>query len=399
MKNFTKIFLFLSIILIASTLLQAQKCFEVMTPGFPSIPDSSFGDPDELALFQPTEVRTIYVAAHIVRSSSGAGGISETDLNISIQQFNSAFTDVMIEFVHNQTDYIDNDTYFNLTLSEWATLSMINDVDNKLNVYFVPEITGYSGMANTPGNKCAVTNEAAINGSTLAHEVGHNLYLYHTHGNGIEELVNGSNCSVAGDFLCDTPAEPFNNGNGILGYVFTNTCEYFGTFRDANNQLYNPDTHNFMGYSEPNCTEHFSTLQIQKMNQTLVTILSELINATVPLANKIAGNIIPNIPIVQPSTLTVVGVTTVNSGSSANLLDGNSYDIKTNQERFPDYGTYGTIKHNNWNSQSSQFKLTENYTIDRANSPYRDANFESMKYGKIEARLEGQLMQDRKSVV
>jgi hypothetical protein len=92
-----------------------------------------------------------------------------------------------------------------------------------------------------------------------------------------------------------------------------------------------------MGYAPANCREDYSTLQIQKMNQTLTTSLSYLINAYVPLANKINENIIPNITNVQPSTLTVVGVSTVNSGTSVTLLDGNSYDIKTNQERFPNY--------------------------------------------------------------
>ena len=390
MKNFAKIVLFL--FFVTYTTLQAQECIVLTPPGVPSVPLSSFGDPDELSLFQPTEVRTIYIAAHIVRSSNGTGGITQNDLNTAIQQLKLAYTDVMIDFVHNQTDYIDNDTYENLTQAEWFALSNINTVSNKLNVYFVPGAAGFNGIAFLNSNKCAVTNAAAINGSTLAHEVGHNLYLYHTHGTGIEELVDGSNCTVAGDFLCDTPAEPYNSGSGINGYVFTNTCVYFGTFRDANNQLYTPDTNNFMGLAPANCREDYSSLQIQKMNQTLSTSLSYLIEASVPLANKISGNIIPNIPNVQTSTLTVVGVSTVNSGTSVTLLDGNSYDIKTNQERFPNYLSYGTIKHNNWNGQSSQFKLTENYTIDRAASPFRDANNMVLNYSKIEVKLEGQLM-------
>lgn len=178
---------------------------------------------------------------------------------------------------------------------------------NKLNIYFCPQSSGINGIAYLASNKCAVTNSAAINGSTLPHEVGHNFYLYHTHGTGIQEYVNGSNCTTAGDFLCDTPAEPYNDGYGISGYVYNNTCAYFGTFRDPNNELFTPDTHNFMGYAPPNCRNSFTEKQIQKMNQTLSTILSYLITVQVPLANKINGNIIPH-EVNRPSTLTVIGV-------------------------------------------------------------------------------------------
>ena len=379
--------LFVLFVLLNTLIINAQICRVIDNPSFPSVPSNSFGDPSQLSLFQPTEVRTIYIAVHIVRSSSGAGGISTANIATSIQQLNTSFTEVLIQFVHNQTDYIDNDTYYNLTQNEYLTLKSINNVSNKINVYFVPEADGFNGISQYVTNSCAVTNAAAINGSTLAHEIGHNFYLYHTHGIGTQEFVNQTNCSTAGDYLCDTPAEPYNNNLGILNYV-NGSCTYTGTFRDPNNELYTPDTQNFMGYSLASCRVHFSQLQIEKMNQTLVTYLSYLINTQVPLSNKIDGNLITNVPNVRTSTLTVVGVTTVNSGSSANLLDGNSYDIKTNQERFPAYSTFGNIKHNNWNFTTSQYKLNENYTVIRTASPYRDANFKTMKYSLIHGNVD-----------
>lgn len=139
----------------------------------------------------------------------------------------------MIDFVCNQIEYINNDTYCYLTESEFNALSALYDVDNKLNIYFVPNAV-HAGMAFYKSNNCAITNGIADLKGYLSHEVGHCFYLYHTHGEGIEELVNGSNCQIAGDYLCDTPAEPYNDGYGIYGYVHEN-CNYFGTFRDANN--------------------------------------------------------------------------------------------------------------------------------------------------------------------
>ena len=382
-------FLIILSLMFLFTTVKAQECVILTSPGFPQIPDESFGDSHILGDYSPTETRTVYIAAHIVRSSSGQGGISINDLNTAISDLNTAYSNVMIQFIHDQTDYIDNDNYTTLTTENFPSLAQINVVANKLNIYFCPQGSGINGIAYLANNKCAVTNAAAINGSTLPHEVGHNFYLYHTHGNGIQEYVNGSNCTTAGDFLCDTPAEPYNGGNGINGYVYTNTCVYFGTFLDPNNQLFTPDTHNFEGYAPANCRDSFTEQQIQKMNQTLSTILSYLITVPVPLANKINDNVIPN-EVNKPSTLTVIGGQTVNSGNNASLLDGSSYDIRTNQERFPNYLSYGNIKHNNWNDIHSEFLLTENYTVNRLETPHRDANFLSLNFARININLEGQ---------
>lgn len=154
MKNFAKIVFFLLVFLVTHTTLQAQECIVLTPSGVPPVPPSSFGDPEELSLFQPTAVRTIYIAAHIVRSSNGTGSISTNDLSTAIQQLNTGYNSVMINFVLDQTDYINIDTYVNLTQSEWSSLSNINTVSNKLNVYFVPGAEGFNGIAFLNSNKC-----------------------------------------------------------------------------------------------------------------------------------------------------------------------------------------------------------------------------------------------------
>ena len=44
------------------------------------------------------------------------------------------------------------------------------------------------------------------------HEMGHFFGLLHTHGYSntvkTDEFVDGSNCNEAGDYFCDTPADP-----------------------------------------------------------------------------------------------------------------------------------------------------------------------------------------------
>lgn len=381
--------------------IQAQECIVLYPPGVPPVPNSSYGDPSILENYAPTFVRTLYIAAHIVRSNSGSGGISAANLNTAIAQLNTAYQDAFIRFELSETDYIDNSAYTNLTREVFIQLAQINVKPNKLNIYFVPSSSTLNGIAYLQNNRCAVTNTAAINTSTLPHEVGHNLYLYHTHSDAVNppddctpvrplELVNGSNCEYAGDFLCDTPAEPFNCGSGVLGYVNSTNCTYTGTFRDPNNQLYIPDVHNFMGYSTANCRNDFTQLQVSRMHYTLISSLSYLISESVVLTNKVSGNNIPN-TIDKPSTLTVGSNSSVASGTSVNLLDGYVYQIKTNQERFPSYLTYGNIKHNNWNNDGAQFKLKEYYPIDRSVNTdlYRDANFLPFKYSRIEGKIDG----------
>lgn len=50
----------------------------------------------------------------------------------------------------------------------------------------------------------------------LPHEIGHHFSLYHPfdYNGGAKELVKrdtGANCETTGDFLCDTPADPYND--------------------------------------------------------------------------------------------------------------------------------------------------------------------------------------------
>jgi hypothetical protein len=107
--------------------------------------------------------------------------------------------------------------FFNFDRSLYADSLVTYNVPNVINIYFINTILNddvtLCGYASFPWNEkeqeyVVIKNSCAMNGSTLAHEVGHYLGLWHTHTttNG-PELVNGANCKIAGDELCDTPAE------------------------------------------------------------------------------------------------------------------------------------------------------------------------------------------------
>lgn len=160
----------------------------------------------------------IRVFTHIVRSSSGEG-LSKDITSSIINTLNDFYKGSNIAFQYSGSDYIDNDTYNlmsdndNTTLSKNMTgLFSINSKSNAINIYVISDsrnLTATSGASFMFQNNLYVrANRYAT--STVAHEVGHCLGLWHTHNGtdpnepGTPELVNGSNSATAGDLITDT---------------------------------------------------------------------------------------------------------------------------------------------------------------------------------------------------
>lgn len=145
-----------------------------------------------------------------------------------------------------------------------------------LNLFFVQDLgLNLGGVALGP--MAFVARSGPPN--TLAHEIGHCLGLMHTHDYLIEpELVDGSNCSVGGDMLCDTPADP----NLSLPGLIAQPCTYVGTVTDANGDLYQPLLNNVMSYSR--ClVDSFTPEQGALMRFHTDSIWSHLRRATAPI--------------------------------------------------------------------------------------------------------------------
>ena len=121
----------------------------------------------------------------------------------------------------------------------------------------------------------ASSSRGTFDAGILAHELGHCFSLPHTHGPGVasgtDELVNGSNCEIAGDFICDTPADPNINGR------VDSQCRFTATLYDANGDRYAPPTRNIMSYSRISCYTHFTPEQSDRMNWSLFNQRPELL--------------------------------------------------------------------------------------------------------------------------
>lgn len=181
-------------------------------------------------------------------------------IKTKITQLNEAFEGGDIAFeLCGPPVYLKGQRVYNYEEAEllnqnWAKQKM-------LNVYVVDKIdlgvSFVSGFANFY-SYVFLSNYGYSSNTILIHEIGHHLGLYHTHESYFgKELVDGSNCQEAGDFICDTPADP-----NLLGTA----CVYTGDKTDPNGALYRPDASNYMSYAPDRCVNSFTKTQLENMN-------------------------------------------------------------------------------------------------------------------------------------
>lgn len=218
----------------------------------------------------------IPIVNHIIRRSNGTDGLSIQELATAIQGLNDFYAQANIQFYECQSvEFIDNDNWFNFNYNDDASVYTVYNVDGALNFYYfnsilLPGLGGLCGYASFPSNnpkdRIMMAKGCTTSGTTLIHEVGHYFSLFHTHGTSncgtTDELVNGSNCSTAGDRICDTPADPNLYANCQTSLV--SNCQYIGTAVDANGQAYNPQVNNIMSYGPDNCGPIFTQGQFDR---------------------------------------------------------------------------------------------------------------------------------------
>ena len=230
---------------------------------------------------QSKSILLIPIQNHVVRETDSTGGLTIVDISFVMNTLNTYYINSNIQFYEcDSINYINNSNYYDFDGNDESVFCGQNDIQNVVNIYYFNSVitssgSGVCGYAYFPPgpDRVIMNSSCALNGSTIVHEIGHYLSLYHTHGptnNGTTtELVNGSNCSSAGDELCDTPADP-----NLAGLV--TTCQYTGTAVDANGQSYVPDPTNIMSYSQKVCRTFLSTGQYNRANYSAINDRSYL---------------------------------------------------------------------------------------------------------------------------
>lgn len=226
-------------------------------------------------------IRDFPLKVHIIRRSDATGGMGLFSLKAAINNLNRHYINANVRFVIlDDIHYIDDDESYDFDTEYEEDFCEEYDEPNVINIYFFNSIrTGMytlCGYAYFPEgeDRVLMTNACAMNGSTLPHEFGHYFMLYHTHGKSntgsTDELVDRTNCSVAGDKVCDTPPDP-----NLSGKV-TDDCGYTGSGRDRNGMPYKPDTYNMMSYAPKPCRQNFTRGQYARINYTAVNHRSYL---------------------------------------------------------------------------------------------------------------------------
>ncbi|ABG58257.1 conserved hypothetical protein [Cytophaga hutchinsonii ATCC 33406] len=204
---------------------------------------------------------------HVVIPESSASYIDSISIMREIGKANLVFASIGIEFqLCGAIDFIPNNRWLNLDSydEQWELLDAYND-PRTVDLFIVAQINqisacGYASLG-WDGDGFIVIQNPCYNEDVLLHELGHYFNLYHTHDDLYgKELVNGSNCSTAGDFICDTPADP-----NLYNMVSSQTCQYTSSQTDANGTVYHPNPANFMSYAPQNCRNTFTPQQLQRM--------------------------------------------------------------------------------------------------------------------------------------
>jgi hypothetical protein len=167
----------------------------------------------------------------------------------------------------------------------------------------------------------------------MAHEMGHDLGLYHT----FERAYNTretvprtgiqSNCTVAGDLLCDTHADP----NPPASDISTN-CVYTGTATDSLGYKYTPPVTNLMAYGRYECRDIFTTGQHSRMHGFITTYS--------PLVNAIASD---NVSVISGGTLSS-GIHAYGARNTLNVVPSSTFLMTGSAKAYFVAGNYIDLK-------------------------------------------------------
>ena len=187
----------------------------------------------------------------------------------ALEILNEQFLNANIQFIPHEeypimNEIIDNE-YQHITTSNFSSIKGQYNFPNVMNIYLdyclgnaTQECTDVSAWStypwslntNLPGIAIKHSAFPDMNDNSIAilpHEIGHYFSLLHINGtwmwsesNPPRELVNGEECELRGDLICDTPGQPGYGGeNSFYTDLHGNEriCIYQGYGGD-----YNPDT-------------------------------------------------------------------------------------------------------------------------------------------------------------
>lgn len=210
----------------------------------------------------PTIDKEFLIVAHIVTEDEEFFEQKKGELDQIMEEVNVYFEPISASFTICEYRMINNPRYeipSEKLLEEMAVKYKVNKQINMFVFDAFSHLPTSAGTATLGGIGLELPNNSSINISlrnngdravVIAHEIGHYFGLLHTFESG-DELVDGSNCAVAGDYICDTPADPYQEGVDTV-YVDGN-CVFIYEGKDVNGDFYSPMVSNVMSYYPSQC--------------------------------------------------------------------------------------------------------------------------------------------------
>jgi hypothetical protein len=200
-----------------------------------------------------------------------------------LEEANAYFKPICMSFSSCDYNIIDNYAYNYLddTLRV-KEAGIVFSLPRRINVFFVNKLIGEKcGYSYADGfftdREAQIFIELSCSDNPaeqLAHHMGILLGLLETNTEAGEELVDGSNCSTAGDLICDTAADPYGAVRDSTNMwvqiavsdpfiYYSPSCEFIWEELDDNGEFFTPQVSNIM--SPYPCKCEFTREQYLKM--------------------------------------------------------------------------------------------------------------------------------------
>ncbi|MBK8700623.1 MAG: gliding motility-associated C-terminal domain-containing protein [Saprospiraceae bacterium] len=270
------------------------------------------------------EEKTLPIVFHIIHQGS-IGQVTDDEVKVAIQLLNDAFSNKGIYYrsggesaalhfcLAQQDDKGNSSSGINRVESPLTDVNISRDDQLKrlinwdplhcINIYVVNSINGggVAGYAYLPFNhgsiddgivvvSSVIKNQFGGAHSTLVHEMGHYLGLYHT----FEGGCNNQNCNEDGDKVCDTPPDGSTADPGYCEAVI-NSCStdaISGFTKDTSDINWN-----YLDYSNRKCRMGFTLGQAERMHYFIKNsrfpLLSSIICET-PCTEAVASFFVPD---------------------------------------------------------------------------------------------------------
>jgi hypothetical protein len=204
------------------------------------------------------------LVVHVVLDKDSIPNFAIAELQNLLPTVNTIYSPIGVSFKVCEVRFIYNFQYEDLKNGYAQEIDNTYRAGNRINVYVsslvkkqVPNGRDVCGLGSLGAVSSGIGGGVYLGKGTcltalvVAHELGHYFGLFHTFEGEGTELVSGNNCTTEGDLVCDTPADPYIDGDSFGNYV--DNCHFISTRKDAEGNYYDPDLGNLMSYYPCSC--------------------------------------------------------------------------------------------------------------------------------------------------